>query len=232
MVQWPAPGGASHTLAVAADTASASAAPSPSPTPSPSPGPTEPLFKVTSEAMFGTLAAMLPAGGGFANFENDRFDGKPMSDHATHLYVEYDDGHGASTVSVSIQPDSRSPPAFGCPDVPTEGDTPRPPGALPASCTTRVLPDGGQLESVVTATGASGLYSFNVHVRRPDGVVLRITAGTGTTSEPITKTRLVPPIGLDRLEAMVTDPHWQLEVPQSTLDTGQALADRTSRIEH
>ncbi|KQV14407.1 MULTISPECIES: hypothetical protein [unclassified Kitasatospora] len=252
VTQWPARDSGS-TLTVAADptpssptpsasaSASVSASPKASPAttvvPPPVPGKTdEPTVPVSAEAMFRILADLLPKGAKFSYFDDPLWPAGGNSSKHVNFYVDYDDGHGASTVGVTLESSAAMLPAFGCDGFSAQGDTARPTGALPASCGARILVDGSRIQSVVTATGASGQYGLNVHVRRPDGVVVRITAGTGTISGQgsgiagTEVTRLVPPIGLAVLESMVLDPRWQFQVPKRTWADGKDLAGLTGRI--
>ncbi|GAA1182021.1 hypothetical protein F4556_005374 [Kitasatospora gansuensis] len=179
------------------------------------PAPSPPREQVTPEAMLQILVEMLPSGGQLTEFV-------PESGHPAAFSVVYDDGNGASELTVGMQPQRDPNPDLSC-----DGYRGlQAPGTPPPSCTTRELPDGTKLQTLTGGDGRTALYGITVHAYRPDGVRVWISAANGKTGYKGGVTRPKPPLGVLRLEAMAADPAWQLTVEHATAEEGRALVDR------
>ncbi len=203
--------------------------------PFPVPAFTEPAtVGLTWQAMLRILADELPPGAKFGNL--DTFytkDGGSGTDR--ELNVQYDDGHGASTVMVTVRRGGAST-LTDCANWSGGGDEGRrPAGAEPVSCDARTLADGSRLFSYVTGADLYGRYDDGVVLTRPDGVMVQIVAANATLNAngrkpPITVTRPRPPLGGQGWAAVVRSPRWQLMIPRSLADAGKALAEGVSRM--
>ncbi|WP_030268318.1 hypothetical protein [Streptomyces sp. NRRL B-24484] len=191
---------------------------------------------LTWQAMTKILSDLLPPGARLGNLNpfGVKFNTKPDE---RYVELEYDDGHGASTVMLTVSR-GRAPSPVTCENWHGGSDEgTRKPGYEKPLCKTEDLPDGGRVRMFVTGTDMVGLYDEMVELTRPDGVTVQVVAAnatldqyTGQKGVPITVTRDRPPLGLDGWKALVQSPRWQLRVPQSVVDAGRAFAKTVSRF--
>ncbi|MCU7826626.1 hypothetical protein [Kitasatospora sp. DSM 101779] len=191
---------------------------------------------LTWQAMTEILADLLPPGARLGNLNPHgvKFNTKPDE---RYIELEYDDGHGPSTVMLTVSK-GRPPSPVTCENWQGGSDEgTRKPGYEKPLCETEQLPDGGRLRMFVTGTDVVGLYDEMVDLTRPDGTTVQVVAANGTLDQytgrkglPITVTRERPPLGLDGWKALVQSPRWQLKVPQSVVDSGRAFARTVTRF--
>ncbi|MEW1910173.1 hypothetical protein AB0442_17230 [Kitasatospora sp. NPDC085895] len=191
---------------------------------------------LTWQAMTEILSDLLPPGARLGNLNafGVKYNTKP---NQRYIELEYDDGHGPSTVMLTV--------SQGGPPSPVTCETwqggsdegTRKSGYEAPLCRTEQLPDGGRLRMFVTGTDVAGLYDEMMDLTRPDGTTVQVVAANGTLDQytgqkgvPITVTRERPPLGLDGWKALVQSPRWQLKVPQSVVDSGRAFAESVTRF--
>lgn len=225
LVEW-APQRTAPAVTVAADTPPAT--PSTAPTSS---APAEPTVPITQPAMLQILTDLLPPGSRLTRFDPEV--AKYGDDAGLKSFeVRMDDGQGAADLNVLINRQGNLYGPFDCGELATADLGERLPGMLPQSCRSEQLPDGGILHTTTGRVTSQGLYTVWARVDRADGVMVVISVGNGHVKEGgagWTRSRLVPPIGLDRLATMVTSPKWQFQVPQSTAQAGTSLAATLAR---
>jgi len=196
-------------------TASASASGSPSPTPAtsipagPDPNPTSsPSGKASAPAstatattsrLLDTLRALVPGG----IFSNARSAWGPGT-----LQVDYDDGHGAVDLILSIGPRSSGDAPLTCPTAPWKDEGARPAGALPISCATRTLADGSIEFDAVMYADSYGFYGYDIYYAHPDGMEVTIQVGNGINHGIPQVDRAVPPGSMAQWSAIVRNPVW------------------------
>ncbi|PBC70568.1 hypothetical protein BX265_5112 [Streptomyces sp. TLI_235] len=207
---------------------------------SPSPSPSAPAEPATAnlswQAMLKILSDLLPPGAHLGNLDPFAVKFRTGAD-ARYIELQYNDGHGASTVMVEVSRGGRPSPVT-CENWGGGSDEgTRKPGYEKPVCLFEQLPDGGTLRSFVTGTDVAGLYDEMVHLVRPDGVTVSVTAANATLDQytgqgglPITVTRDRPPLGLAGWKDVARSPKWQFKVPQSVADAGVAFARTVSRF--
>jgi hypothetical protein len=187
------------------------AAPPQKPSPSPTPTVTH-QRPVTYQDIQATFTRLVPTG--FTVSLDPKTPQSLQSAKFTNLRI--DDGHGAAVVFVGVTGDASTDFGSGaCPAKWTEVDEgPRPPGALPAGCSSEKLPNGDRLVNVVTGDDGYGYYDIEVSLLRGDGVLVTLTVGNGVlgTSVPVTVTRARPPLSITQADELVSSPLWQASV--------------------
>ncbi|WP_157436266.1 hypothetical protein [Actinospica robiniae] len=124
----------------------------------------------------------------------------------------FDDGHGQSDIIASVvryTPQLASDHAFTCVNFdPTDAGV-RPSGAPKPSCT-KTSSAGGQTEYViVTTVDGSGFYDYEVNLFASNGLVVALDVGNGVPQGgTVDVTRALPPLSLDQMRAVVSDPGW------------------------
>lgn len=116
--------------------------------------------------------------------------------------VGYDDGRGPAAVSAVVSVRKAGATAAGAGEWSCAGD--------PAiGCTARTLPDGSVLVTRQhPAPGTVGTASWSATVGRPDGTVVSVREWNSARAKGAPAGRTHPPLSLDRLVSIATDPDW------------------------
>ncbi|GAA1990267.1 hypothetical protein [Kitasatospora viridis] len=204
----------------------------------PTAGAASPTADLTWQATLKILSDLLPPGAKLADLDPVM---TRSGDHYSELQVEYDDGAGASTVSLTMQPTPTSGmigAVTDCTNFSATDEGPRKPGYEPAACRLTQLPDGSKVLSITHGVDAVGYYDNSVRLTRPNGDYVQIQVGNGTLGplQPthpgsnITVTRDKPPLDAAALAAIAENSVWQFKIPQSLADSGAAFARTVSEF--
>jgi hypothetical protein len=188
--------------------------------PSPSPSPKPERVVLDARATTYLLDLMLPAGFTTSRYAGMQF-GHPDKDSVqTQGSMTIDDGHGAAQITATFQPAD-----FESAQICATGCTKLPDGSL---ITERQVPDG-------TTTNGEGPKPVAWEVNHWLTNGWRV--GVGELNYPadysplpnqgpkVETTRTQPPLSMDQLKQIVTDPRWQSTVPASLAE--QADKDMT-----
>lgn len=152
--------------------------------------------------MLDTLRSLLPAGAQLSHVNT--------TTGAGWLEVDYDDGHGAVDLIVTVTPTGTTQDPLACPQPLWKDEGTRPAGALPISCTLRTLPDGGVERDAVTYADSYGFYGYNIYNQRPDGVTVFIQVANGINHTLPQVDRATPPGTMQQWTALVENPKWKM----------------------
>ena len=153
--------------------------------------------------MLNTLRSLLPAGAQLSHVSTDTGPGS--------LEVDYDDGHGAVDVIVTVTPTSATKMALTCPHPLWSGDEgTRPAGALPISCTMRTPPGGGVERDAVMYADSFGFYGYDIYNQRSDGITVFIQVANGINHTLPQTDRAAPPGSMQIWTTLVENPAWKL----------------------
>lgn len=156
---------------------------------------TENGSQISSDRAMRTLIDLLPEGeiADRTAYASGNADGAPSS--SAGAAVVYDDGHGASTITVSLGPAYDDP---GCmPMRPSD------------QCTEKILGDESILSLVQDTYGQAGLMRWGALLSRPDGLQIVVWARNAVGEKEVPPTRAEPPLTMEQLEAVVTSDRWQ-----------------------
>lgn len=150
--------------------------------------------------MLGTLRSLLPAGAQLSHVSTDTGPGA--------LEVDYNDGHGAVDLILTITPTSAMKVALACPNPLWRDEGTRPAGALPISCVMRT-PGGGRERDAVMYADSFGFYVYDIYDQRPDGVTVFIQVGNGINHTVPQVDRATPPGTMQQWMTLVENPAWK-----------------------
>lgn len=188
----------------------------------------DPLVPFTEAGALKVLVDHLPAGAKLDNYD-DHSAGHDTPKLSVNLSVDYDDGHGATTIQLSIQHAAVADEVTSCVFWRSNPD-----GPSTDSCTEDRLPDGSRELTAVTHPDGAGFFSAFVELVRPSGEEIRIDAFNGSVStvaalHPRLVTRPEPAISAETSEEIVQSPLLAFRIPQSVADAGARLAATVPR---
>lgn len=157
---------------------------------------------LTRSQMLDTLRSLLPAGSQLSHVTTDTGLGA--------LEVDYNDGHGAVDLIVTVTPTSTMKKSLTCPHPLWNDEGARPAGALPISCAMRTQPGGGLERDAVMYADSFGFYGYNIFDQRPDGVTVFIQIANGINHTLPQVDRATPPGSMQEWTTLVENPAWQL----------------------
>lgn len=155
---------------------------------------------MSREQMLDTLRSLLPAGAQLSHVSTSTGPGS--------LEVDYNDGHGAVDLILTITPTSMMKVPLTCPEPLWTDEGTRPAGALPISCTMRTPPGGGLERDAVMYADSFGFYGYNIYDQRPDGVTVFIQVANGINHTLPQVDRATLPGTMQQWTAIVEDPAW------------------------
>ena len=157
---------------------------------------------LTRSQMLDILRSLLPAGAQLSHVSTDTGPGA--------LEVDYDDGHGAVDLILTVTPTSAMKKPLTCPHPLWSDEGARPAGALPISCTMRTPPAGGLERDAVMYADSFGFYGYDIYNQRPDGVTVFIQVANGTNHTLPQVDRATPPGSMQEWTILVENPAWKL----------------------
>ena len=157
---------------------------------------------MTRSRMLNTLRSLLPARAQLSHLRTDTGPGA--------LEVDYDDGHGAVDLIVTVTPTSATKKSLTCPHPLWSDEGSRPAGALPISCTMRIAPGGGVERDAVMYADSFGFYGYNIYDQRSDGVTVFIQVANGINHVLPQVDRATPPGSMQVWTTLVENPAWKL----------------------
>jgi hypothetical protein len=157
---------------------------------------------LTRSQMLDTLRSLLPAGAQLSHVSTDTGPGA--------LEVDYDDGHGAVDLIVTVTPTNATTKSLTCPHPLWSDEGTRPAGALPISCTMRTPHGGGVERDAVMYADSFGFYGYNIHDQRPDGVTVFIQVANGINHTLPQVDRATPPGSMKGWTTLAENPAWKL----------------------
>ncbi|MEZ0029047.1 hypothetical protein P3T36_006638 [Kitasatospora sp. MAP12-15] len=190
----------------------------------------DPLVPFTEAGALKVLVDHLPPGAALDNYDDHRsVHDTPKT--SVDLSVDYDDGHGASTIQLSVQHAAAASDVTSCAFWRSDPDNPG-----PDSCTESLLADGSRELTAVTHPDGAGFSSSFVELVRPSGEEIRIDAFNGTVSafakvNPRVTTRAAPAISLATAQQIVQSPLLGFQIPQSVAEAGERLAAAVPRAQ-
>ncbi|MGE7439577.1 hypothetical protein [Kitasatospora sp. NPDC001175] len=196
---------------------------------------------ITGQFMIDTLTSLLPPG----RIDDTYGEGSSAPQGGPMAHVAYDDGHGASAITLSTDwvalPISAGTQGTQCPD-PTERPT--------EGCTRTVGTDGSILviEKFKPEPGGGPTSTWTAIWTGPDGRRVRLDEMNSRTAGP-PLTRAEPALSADQLAAVVSSPAWnpvfevfttstntpaspQLPLPSAILSTADSLLPSGIQRDH